>query len=65
MHDCAGGGDGGRLATTARRVLLVDDIAMNRDVVGAFLRSSGHEGGSRKTVRTGSGSRRNRASMSY
>jgi signal transduction histidine kinase len=27
----------------ARRVLLVDDIAMNRDVVGAFLRSSGHE----------------------
>jgi signal transduction histidine kinase len=26
-----------------RRVLLVDDIAMNRDVVGAFLRSSGHE----------------------
>jgi signal transduction histidine kinase len=27
----------------ARRVLLVDDIAMNRDVVGAFLRSAGHE----------------------
>lgn len=25
-----------------RRVLLVDDIAMNRDVVGAFLRSAGH-----------------------
>jgi signal transduction histidine kinase len=27
----------------ARRVLLVDDIAMNRDVIGAFLRSAGHE----------------------
>jgi CheY-like chemotaxis protein len=26
----------------AQRVLLVDDIAMNRDVVGAFLRSAGH-----------------------
>jgi CheY-like chemotaxis protein len=26
----------------ARRVLLIDDIAMNRDVVGAFLRSAGH-----------------------
>ena len=25
------------------RILLVDDIAMNRDVVGAFLRSAGHE----------------------
>jgi CheY-like chemotaxis protein len=31
------------LPLAARRVLLVDDIAMNRDVVGAFLRSSGHE----------------------
>jgi len=25
------------------RVLLVDDIAMNRDVIGAFLRAAGHE----------------------
>jgi signal transduction histidine kinase len=30
-------------AVEVRRVLLVDDIAMNRDVVGAFLRSAGHE----------------------
>jgi CheY-like chemotaxis protein len=27
----------------ARRILLVDDIAMNRDVLGAFLRAAGHE----------------------
>jgi signal transduction histidine kinase len=26
-----------------QRVLLVDDIAMNRDVVGAFLRNAGHQ----------------------
>jgi signal transduction histidine kinase/HPt (histidine-containing phosphotransfer) domain-containing protein len=26
-----------------RRILLVDDIAMNRDVIGAFLRAAGHE----------------------
>jgi signal transduction histidine kinase/HPt (histidine-containing phosphotransfer) domain-containing protein len=25
------------------RVLLVDDIAMNRDVIGAFMRAAGHE----------------------
>ena len=28
---------------TSRRVLLVDDIAMNRDVIGAFLRAAGLE----------------------
>lgn len=30
-------------AEPARRVLLVDDIAMNRDVIGAFLRNAGHQ----------------------
>ena len=28
---------------TGKRILLVDDIAMNRDVIGAFLRAAGHE----------------------
>ena len=28
---------------SGRCVLLVDDIAMNRDVIGAFLRNAGHE----------------------
>jgi signal transduction histidine kinase/CheY-like chemotaxis protein len=28
---------------SGRRVLLVDDIAMNRDVIGALLRAAGHE----------------------
>jgi CheY-like chemotaxis protein len=28
---------------TGRRLLVVDDIAMNRDVIGAFLRAAGHE----------------------
>ncbi len=31
------------VAPTGRRVLLVDDIAMNRDVIGAFLRAAGQE----------------------
>lgn len=30
-------------AMPPRRILLVDDIAMNRDVVGALLRNAGHE----------------------
>jgi signal transduction histidine kinase len=30
-------------SSTGRQVLLVDDIAMNRDVVGAFLHTAGHE----------------------
>jgi signal transduction histidine kinase len=29
-------------AASGRLVLLVDDIAMNRDVIGAFLRAAGH-----------------------
>jgi signal transduction histidine kinase len=29
--------------TADRVILLVDDIAMNRDVIGAFLRAAGHE----------------------
>jgi signal transduction histidine kinase/HPt (histidine-containing phosphotransfer) domain-containing protein len=28
---------------SGKRILLVDDIAMNRDVIGAFLRAAGHE----------------------
>jgi CheY-like chemotaxis protein/HPt (histidine-containing phosphotransfer) domain-containing protein len=28
---------------TGKRILVVDDIAMNRDVIGAFLRAAGHE----------------------
>jgi signal transduction histidine kinase/HPt (histidine-containing phosphotransfer) domain-containing protein len=28
---------------TGKRILLADDIAMNRDVIGAFLRAAGHE----------------------
>jgi CheY-like chemotaxis protein len=31
------------IGLAARRVLLVDDIAMNRDVIGAFLRAAGME----------------------
>jgi CheY-like chemotaxis protein len=33
----------GCIASTGRRVLLVDDIAMNRDVIGSFLSAAGHE----------------------
>jgi signal transduction histidine kinase/HPt (histidine-containing phosphotransfer) domain-containing protein len=31
------------LLPSGQRILLVDDIAMNRDVIGAFLRAAGHE----------------------
>lgn len=30
-------------APSGKRILLVDDIAMNRDVIGAFLRAGGHQ----------------------
>jgi CheY-like chemotaxis protein/HPt (histidine-containing phosphotransfer) domain-containing protein len=29
--------------TTGKSILLVDDVAMNRDVIGSFLRHAGHE----------------------
>jgi two-component system sensor histidine kinase/response regulator len=32
-----------RPALSGKHILLVDDIAMNRDVIGAFLRAAGHE----------------------
>ena len=43
----AAAADGGLLAATMPRrqlsILVVDDIAMNRDIAGAFLRADGHE----------------------
>jgi signal transduction histidine kinase/HPt (histidine-containing phosphotransfer) domain-containing protein len=44
--------------SSGRRVLLVDDIAMNRDVIGSFLAAAGHDvllaSGGREAVRMAS-----------